>query len=179
MNRALHESCIQLPSQRMELYQAEQLTDQFQRERSWLCTELDRREKALQEDRMKSLQEMHELRKMCCTEAERAKQDLLAGPQKCGLCQLTQKINSCQKEGDHRVPRGPDRGRRNVSRVYPSLLARESPATPHRTSGRAGVHHWQIQCMRVLQYSSKDFSTGAWRWLCGGWLCRISQMAGT
>ena len=58
----------------MELYQANQLTGESQREKSWLCTKLDRGDRALQEDRMKSLQEIDELKKMCCTEAERAKQ---------------------------------------------------------------------------------------------------------
>ena len=43
-DRALQESGMQLHSQRMDLYQANQLSDQSQREKSRLCTELDRRE---------------------------------------------------------------------------------------------------------------------------------------
>ena len=54
---ALHESSIQLHSWRMVLYQANQFTDHSKREREeWLCTELDRRDRALQEDRKKSFQ---------------------------------------------------------------------------------------------------------------------------
>ena len=47
---------------------------QSQREKSSLCTELDRRERFLQESRVRSLQAREELQKFCCTEAERAKQ---------------------------------------------------------------------------------------------------------
>ena len=65
---------MQLHSQRVELFQANQLSYHSQREKSWLCTELDRKERFLQEDRMKSLHEIEELKKLCCTEAERAKQ---------------------------------------------------------------------------------------------------------
>ena len=39
VDRALYESSIQLQSQRMELYQANKLTDQSHREESWLCNE--------------------------------------------------------------------------------------------------------------------------------------------
>ena len=45
--RTLHESCLQLQSQRMELYQMNQLSDHSQREKSWLCTEFDRTERFL------------------------------------------------------------------------------------------------------------------------------------
>ena len=72
-DRALHGSGIQLHSQRMELYQANQLTDQSQKEKSWLCTDLEMRERALQEDRVKSYQEIEDLKRICCTEAERAR----------------------------------------------------------------------------------------------------------
>ena len=65
-----------LQSQRTELYQANQLSDHSQREKSWLCTELDRKEVFLREDRVRSLQEIQELKKMCCTEAEREKSEL-------------------------------------------------------------------------------------------------------
>ena len=57
----------------MELYQANQLTDQSQKEKSWLCTDLEMRERALQEDRVKSYQEIEDLKRICCTEAERAR----------------------------------------------------------------------------------------------------------
>ena len=48
----------QLESQRMELCQANQLTDQAQKEKKWLFVELDRRNAASQEDRAKDCQEM-------------------------------------------------------------------------------------------------------------------------
>ena len=73
-HRALQESGLQLHSQRMELYQENQLFDHSKREKNRLCTELDRRERVLQEDRMRTLQEIEELKNMCCTEAARAKQ---------------------------------------------------------------------------------------------------------
>ena len=73
-HRALHEASMQLHSQRKELHQANQLSDQSQREKSWSCTELDRRARVHQEDRMMSPQETKELAKMFCTEAERATQ---------------------------------------------------------------------------------------------------------
>ena len=72
--RDLHESGLQLHSPRMELYQAIQLSDQSQRAKCWLCTELDRNERFLQEGRMKSLEEIEELQQLCCAVAERAKQ---------------------------------------------------------------------------------------------------------
>ena len=50
MQTALHESGMQLQSQRMELYRANQLSDHSQIEKSWLCTELDRTERLLQEE---------------------------------------------------------------------------------------------------------------------------------
>ena len=48
--------------------------DHAQRKKSWVCTELARKDRALQEDRMRNLQEMEELKRFCCTEAETAKQ---------------------------------------------------------------------------------------------------------
>ena len=51
-------SGMQLQSHRMEPHQANQLSDHSQREKSWLRTELDRKERLLQEARMRSLQEM-------------------------------------------------------------------------------------------------------------------------
>ena len=73
-DRALHGSGFQLHSQRMELYQANQLTDQSQKEKSWLCTDLEMREGDPQEDRLKSYQELQDLKRICCAEAERARQ---------------------------------------------------------------------------------------------------------
>ena len=57
-DRALHESGMPLQSQRMEVYQA----NHSQREKSWPHTELDREERLLPEDRMRSLQEIQELK---------------------------------------------------------------------------------------------------------------------
>ena len=57
-DRALHETGMQLHSQRMELYQANQFSDHSQREESWLCTELDRKERFLQDDRMRGLKKV-------------------------------------------------------------------------------------------------------------------------
>ena len=57
----LHESGIKFHSQRMELYQAKQSTDQFGEKQSWLCIEVKMRDRALQEDRVKSFQEIKEL----------------------------------------------------------------------------------------------------------------------
>ena len=71
---ALYETGIQLQSQRMELYQANQVSDQAQREKSWLCEELDMRNRAFQEDRARDIQEIEELRRICCAEADRARQ---------------------------------------------------------------------------------------------------------
>ena len=61
-DRALQESGRQLHSQMMELYQANPLSDHSERE-ELTRTELDRRERVLQEDRMRSLQEIAELNK--------------------------------------------------------------------------------------------------------------------
>ena len=56
----LYETGMQLQSQRME--------------KSWLCHELEMRNRAFQEDRARNCQEIEELRRICCTEAERARQ---------------------------------------------------------------------------------------------------------
>ena len=61
-------ACI-FQSQRMELHQVNQLTDQSRREKCWLCDELEMRETAFQEDRVTSYQEIEELRRICSTEA--------------------------------------------------------------------------------------------------------------
>ena len=62
-DRALHESGMQLPSQRMELYQANQSTEQSHREKRWLSTEFEMRDRALQEDRTKSCHENRSVEK--------------------------------------------------------------------------------------------------------------------
>ena len=58
----------------MALYQANQLSVYSWKEKNWLCTELDRRDRTLQETLMRNLQEMEELKKLCCTEAESVQQ---------------------------------------------------------------------------------------------------------
>ena len=65
---------MQLHSQRIELYQANQLKDQTRREKSWLCDELEMRNKASQEDRARNCQESEELPRFCRTEAEGVRQ---------------------------------------------------------------------------------------------------------
>ena len=78
---ALRQTGQQIQSQRVGLYQATQSSDFSRRVKDWLCTELEENERALQEGRMrslqeieetrvKSLQEIEELKKMCCAEAE-------------------------------------------------------------------------------------------------------------
>ena len=71
---ALYETGMQLQSERMELCQATQLTDQTRREKNWVCDELDMRNKAFQFDRARNWQEIEEFRRFCFTEAERARQ---------------------------------------------------------------------------------------------------------
>ena len=71
---ALYETGIQLQSQRMELFQANQLSDQAQKEKSWLCEELDMRNRAFQEDRASDCQEIVQLRRICFAEDDRARQ---------------------------------------------------------------------------------------------------------
>ena len=58
----------------MELCQANQLIDQTQREKSWLFGELGMSNKVCREDRAKDCQEIEELRRVCCAEADRARQ---------------------------------------------------------------------------------------------------------
>ena len=50
----LYETGMQLQSQRLELYRANQLTDQTRREKSWLCEELEMRNRTFQEDRARN-----------------------------------------------------------------------------------------------------------------------------
>ena len=54
---SLHESGLHLHSHRVK---------------GWLCTKLDIEESFLQEDRMRSLREVEQSKKMCCSETERA-----------------------------------------------------------------------------------------------------------
>ena len=68
---ALCETGMQLQSQRMELHQANHLTDQTRREKIWLFEELEMRNKVFQEDRARNCQEIGDLRRICCAEAER------------------------------------------------------------------------------------------------------------
>ena len=60
----VHEIGMQLQSQRMGLYQANQLTDRTRREKSWLCDESEMRNRAFQEDRARKCQEIEELRRI-------------------------------------------------------------------------------------------------------------------
>ena len=57
----------------MQPYQANRLTDRPRMEKSYLCDELEMRNRALQEDRARNCQEIEELRTNCCPEAERAR----------------------------------------------------------------------------------------------------------
>ena len=58
----------------MELHLANQLTDQTRREKSWLCEEVEMRNRAFQEDRTRNCQATEESRIICCAEAHRARQ---------------------------------------------------------------------------------------------------------
>ena len=71
---AVHETGMQLQSQRMGLYQANQLIDRARREKSWLCDESKMRSRAIQEDRARNCQEILEFRRISCTEADRGRQ---------------------------------------------------------------------------------------------------------
>ena len=73
-DNALFETGMQLESQRMELYQANQVTDQTRSYKSWLCEELEFRNKAFQKDRARNCQDIEEVRRIFCTVAERARQ---------------------------------------------------------------------------------------------------------
>ena len=64
----------QLESSNMELYQANQLTDQARRVKSWLCEEVEIRNRTFQEDRARDCQYIEELRRICCAGADRARQ---------------------------------------------------------------------------------------------------------
>ena len=71
---ALCETGMQLQSQWMELCQANQLTDQTRREKSWQCDELEMIIRAFQKDGAINCKEIEELLRICCTETERARQ---------------------------------------------------------------------------------------------------------
>ena len=71
---AIYETGRHLESQRTKLYRVNQLTDHTRREKSWLFDDLEMRNKACQEDRARDYQEIEGLRRICCTEAERARQ---------------------------------------------------------------------------------------------------------
>ena len=73
---APYETNRQLESQRLELYQANQWADQAQREQICLFEELDigMGNRIFQEDHAKDCQEIEELRRICCEEAEQARQ---------------------------------------------------------------------------------------------------------
>ena len=71
---ALCEIGMQLQPGGWNLHQAHPLSDQLQREKGWLCEELEKRNRAFQEDRARDCQETEELRRICCAEADRARQ---------------------------------------------------------------------------------------------------------
>ena len=73
-DKDLHESCLQLQSHRMELYLTNQVNENLWREQAWLQAELENRARDHQETRMRTLQEVEELKKFCCTEAARTQQ---------------------------------------------------------------------------------------------------------
>ena len=86
----------------MELLRSNQLSVQAQREKSWLSEELEMRNKAFQEDRARDCQEMLKFQRICCAEAERARQlriDELSMQQKenpSSVNQLTVQIQELQ-----------------------------------------------------------------------------------
>ena len=71
---ALDETNRQLVSQRLELYQADQWPDQAQREKICLFGKLITRNRFYQESRAQDGQEIEELRRICCEQADRARQ---------------------------------------------------------------------------------------------------------
>ena len=71
---ALHETNRELESQNMELYQANQWTDQAPREKINSSRELEMRNRLFQESRARDCQEIEELRRICCEEIDRAGQ---------------------------------------------------------------------------------------------------------
>ena len=73
---ALDETNMQIQSQRIERYQANHSTDQNRREKSSLCDELQMRNSfsGISCYKLTNFQEILELQKFCCVEAERARQ---------------------------------------------------------------------------------------------------------
>ena len=67
----LRESNRQIHSHRMGLYQANQVYENSRREQIPLFAEMENRERDVQESRIRTLQAIEELTKICCTEAER------------------------------------------------------------------------------------------------------------
>ena len=61
---ALYDTGRQLQSQRIKLYQANQLTDQTRREKSWLCDEQEMKNRAFQEDRARNCQAIEEFEEL-------------------------------------------------------------------------------------------------------------------
>ena len=61
-------------NRQVESRRKNQWADQAQREKSWLFRELDMRNRVLREDHAKDCHEFEELRRICCEEAERARQ---------------------------------------------------------------------------------------------------------
>ena len=64
-------ACSSNPRVWNSIRQINKLTDQTRREKSWLCKELEMRNKAFQEDRPRNCQDIEELRRICCAEDER------------------------------------------------------------------------------------------------------------
>ena len=71
---ALRELNRQIHSHRMELYHTNQVYENSRREQAWLQAELENRERAHQETRIRTLQEGEVLKRICCADAERSEQ---------------------------------------------------------------------------------------------------------
>ena len=100
---ALYETGRQLESHWMELYQANQLSDQAQKEKSWLCEEMGMKNRASHQDRQRDCQEIAELRRNCCMEAVRAQQlklDELPTQQKENFSTVNQLLAQIQDSHD-------------------------------------------------------------------------------
>ena len=67
---ALRESNRQIHSQRMELCHTNHVHENSPREQAWLQADVDNRERAHQETRIKTLQDVEEWKRISCTEAE-------------------------------------------------------------------------------------------------------------
>ena len=71
---ALRGSNRQIRSHRVEHCHTDQIYENSRREQSWLQAELGNRERAHQETRSGTLQDIEELKRICCTEADRPQQ---------------------------------------------------------------------------------------------------------